>query len=204
MDIKKLREEILKQIELLPKEQKEILKEKIESMSDEELINFIKFKHQSQCFFCEVANKNIETFVVYENNFFIAFLDIYPAVFGQILIITKNHKQRFSDFTKEEIESFFEVLKNLIYCFYEIGFEGYNLLINEGKIAGQNFDHFCCYLFPRKENDGFSIEWKRREENKEELRKFSTLIREKIEKKKEKLKLKEENNEFKFLKERKP
>ncbi|MEM1577757.1 MAG: HIT family protein [Candidatus Pacearchaeota archaeon] len=199
-----IKEEILKHIELLPESERMKIKEKIESMSEEELANILQEK---SCFFCEVANKRIETFIVYENNNFLAFLDAYPAVLGQILIITRNHKQ-LSNFSKEEIEDFYDIIKILIYCFYKIGFRGYNLIINEGKVAGQNFDHFSCYLFPRRENDNFEIKWKRNEAKKEDLEKIFILMKneiDKIKKIEDKNKIEKEIDDIiKFLKERKP
>lgn len=208
MNIEELREEILKRIEFLPPEQKKIIKEKIESMSNEELMNFINQLNQTKdqiCFFCEVANKRVATFIIYENNHFLAFLDAYPAILGQTLIITKSHKQKFSDFNKEEKDSFLDILKKIIEVFYKIGFKGYNLIINEGEVAGQNLDHFSCYLFPRKEKNEFIISWKRIEAKKEDLEKLFNIMRAKIEEKEEKKELKKiEEDILKFLKERKP
>lgn len=43
------------------------------------------------CVFCDIANKKIETSVVYENNNVMAFLDYEPINEGHILLIPKKH-----------------------------------------------------------------------------------------------------------------
>ena len=216
MDVKQLREQILKQIEQLPREQAQALRQQIEAMSDEELIAFIKRKQEETkaktCFFCEVAKGSVDVIKVYENKSFIAFLDAYPAVIGHTIIISKDHKQKLQQFSNDELAALYDVIKKIINTFYTLGFSGYNLIINEGKAAGQNLEHFSIYLLPRKENDGVAFGWQKIEASKEQLEAIGKKMYELINKEKEREEQEKRQKEalrkvdeiIKFLKERKP
>lgn len=43
------------------------------------------------CIFCKIANKELPSYVVYEDERFLAILDISPVVEGHTLIIPKKH-----------------------------------------------------------------------------------------------------------------
>lgn len=43
------------------------------------------------CIFCKIANKDVESHVVYEDAIFLGFLDIYPVSKGHTLLIPKIH-----------------------------------------------------------------------------------------------------------------
>lgn len=43
------------------------------------------------CLFCKIVKKEIESYILYEDPFFIAFLDIFPRTKGHTLVIPKKH-----------------------------------------------------------------------------------------------------------------
>ncbi len=45
------------------------------------------------CIFCQIVDKKSSCYKVYENDEFLAFLDIYPRVLGHTLVIPKKHYQ---------------------------------------------------------------------------------------------------------------
>ena len=45
----------------------------------------------SDCLFCKIANKEIDSKIVYENDFVIAFNDINPVAPVHLLVIPKIH-----------------------------------------------------------------------------------------------------------------
>ncbi|MBS3092403.1 HIT domain-containing protein [Candidatus Pacearchaeota archaeon] len=113
--IKQIKNQLLKQLESWPEDQRESAKEQIEAMSDEELEQFlIKNKlirsnedsesHKSsnsreteekeaanQCTFCLLASGKIPVYKLDENKQAIAILEINPVSKGHVLIIPKNH-----------------------------------------------------------------------------------------------------------------
>ena len=46
---------------------------------------------ESQCLGCQLANNEIETYIVYENDFVTCILDIAPLNEGHMLILPKKH-----------------------------------------------------------------------------------------------------------------
>ena len=55
----------------------------------------------NNCIFCKIANGDIPSKTIYEDEDFRAILDIAPATKGHILILPKSH---FSDITKADKE----------------------------------------------------------------------------------------------------
>jgi histidine triad (HIT) family protein len=45
------------------------------------------------CIFCKIVNKEIPADIIYENDDFLAFLDIHPVSVGHTLIIPKKHRR---------------------------------------------------------------------------------------------------------------
>lgn len=45
----------------------------------------------NNCIFCKIVKKQLPSYQVYEDNNFLAFLDIYPRVEGHTLVIPKKH-----------------------------------------------------------------------------------------------------------------
>ena len=50
-----------------------------------------------------------------------------------------------------------------------LGCEGFNLVQNNGELAGQTVFHFHMHLIPRYRDDGQKIGWKPQEVTQEEL-----------------------------------
>ena len=90
------------------------------------------------CIFCKLANGEIPTATLYEDDEFRVILDQGPATEGHALILPKQH------------------FANI----YEIPDET-NLVQNNGEAAGQTVFHFHMHLIPRYEGDNAGIAaWK--------------------------------------------
>ena len=111
--IKQVKEQLFKQLESWPEEQRDSAREQIESMSDEELEQFLiknKMKktkeaagsHESssldnlkdaanQFTFCLVSSGKLQTYKIDENKQAVAILEINPVSKGHVLILPKNH-----------------------------------------------------------------------------------------------------------------
>lgn len=46
---------------------------------------------KSDCIFCKITAGEIPSYKIWENEDFVAFLDIFPGVRGQTLVIPKKH-----------------------------------------------------------------------------------------------------------------
>lgn len=69
------------------------------------------------CIFCKIVSKEIPSKIVYEDEHYLAFLDIKPLSKGHILVIPKKHYETFLDMPPEEEKNLFakvqEISKNV-------------------------------------------------------------------------------------------
>ncbi len=107
------------------------------------------------CIFCKIINKEIPAQIIFENDGYIAFLDIEPNTLGHTLVIPKKHINNFSEETPEEAADHIRIvhrvatqLKNILPS------DGFNVAINNGRAAGQLVDHVHWHIIPRYEGDG--------------------------------------------------
>ena len=131
-----------------------------------------------ECIFCKIANGEIPSATLYENEEFRVILDLGPAAKGHALIIPKAHHANLYELPDETAGHAMILAKKVITKMKEIlDCDGYNIVQNNGEAAGQTVFHFHMHLIPRKEGDHAGISWTPgtlTEEDKEEiLSKFS-------------------------------
>jgi histidine triad (HIT) family protein len=111
------------------------------------------------CIFCKLANKEIPTNIVYEDEDFIAMLDISQTTKGHTLVVPKKHAENILEMSPEDCQKAFKVVKIVTDLLNEkLSPKGFNILNNNGVAAGQTVFHFHIHIIPRYENDGVSIE----------------------------------------------
>ena len=80
-------------------------------------------------------------------------MDIAPATKGHALVLPKDHYDNIYDIDAEVLGKAVKVAQKVIkHATKVLGCEGYNLLQNNGEIAGQTVFHFHMHLIPRYEN----------------------------------------------------
>ncbi len=105
------------------------------------------------CLFCKIANKEIPSSIVYEDEEILAFKDINPVAPVHILIIPKKHLESIKDMTKEDealIGRIFTVI-NQIAKEQGVADTGYRIITNSGKDSGQEVMHLHFHLIAGKE-----------------------------------------------------
>jgi histidine triad (HIT) family protein len=131
------------------------------------------------------VNKEIETKIIYENEYVMAFLDINPAgeLSGHTLVITKKHYQNIHDVDEKDLEELIKTVKRIAIAVKNVsGADGVNILQNNEKAAGQLVPHIHFHVIPRKNGDGIWFDTKRRALRPLEQAQVSDLIREELKK----------------------
>lgn len=106
------------------------------------------------CIFCKIVKGKMKIEKIYENDNFMAFPDAHPIGEGHTLIIPKKHFETLMDLNKDIsqkcIFSIKEVTKILM---KKHKADGFNIVLNNGKSAGQVVKHVHFHLLPRKDGD---------------------------------------------------
>lgn len=113
------------------------------------------------CIFCKILAGDIPSYTVYEDDDFKVILDVGPATRGHALIIPKEHYKNLYELPEELAAKAFVLGKKLITALTPaLGADGYNLVQNNGAVAGQTVGHFHLHLIPRYEGDNAGLGWK--------------------------------------------
>ncbi len=125
------------------------------------------------CIFCKLANGDIPTATLYEDEDFRVILDVSPATKGHALIIPKEHYANLYELDDGLAAKVLVLAKKMITKLTDIlGCDGYNIVQNNGEAAGQTVFHFHLHMIPRYKNDGIGLNWKMgklTDEDREEL-----------------------------------
>jgi histidine triad (HIT) family protein len=104
----------------------------------------------TSCIFCEIADGRIPSIRIYEDADFISFLDINPLTRGHLLIITRKHYPATLDVPDAVLAKALPLAKKLARAAaMGVGAEGFNIMINNGTVAGQAVDHWHLHVIPR-------------------------------------------------------
>lgn len=131
----------------------------------------------ANCIFCKIANGEIPSKTLYEDENFRVILDLGPATKGHALILPKEHYPNLYELPEELAGEAMKVAKKEIVKMTErLGCEGFNLIQNNGDLAGQTVFHFHMHMIPRYQADGQKIGWKPMEVSQEELEEVKNQI----------------------------
>lgn len=136
-------------------------------------------KKDDNCIFCKLANGDIPTYSLYEDEDFNVIFDAGPATPGHALVIPKFHAANVFEMDDEKLGKAHVLAKKVAAVLTEV-FEadGINILQNNNPAAGQSVFHFHIHLIPRKENDQAFKAWIPGEQDKEKLEAALVRIKE--------------------------
>lgn len=102
------------------------------------------------CIFCKIISNEIPSKKVYEDDDFLAILDLSPATKGHVLVIPKEHSETLTDLSDEMLSKILIVSKKIMKAMKTVhDFTNYNVVQNNGRLAGQTVPHFHLHLIPR-------------------------------------------------------
>ena len=112
------------------------------------------------CIFCKIANGEIPSATVYEDDTFRAILDIAPAHKGHVIVLPKSHADNLFELDDEIAAKALPVVKKIAKALKAVtGCDGVNVLQNNGTAAGQSVFHLHIHIVPRFEGDGILPVW---------------------------------------------
>ena len=124
----------------------------------------------SNCIFCKIANGEIPSRTIEENDMFKVVLDVGPATKGHALILPKDHYTNLYDLPEDVTAEVYKMAKKIALRMKEkLGCDGVNIVQNNEEAAGQTVFHFHMHVIPRYKDDGQAIGWKPGQPTAEEL-----------------------------------
>jgi len=129
------------------------------------------------CIFCKIVKGEIPCAKVFEDDNVLGFLDIAPANKGHVLIVTKNHYETLLDIPDEDLNDLMLKARRIARAMSSaLGNEGFNILMNNKKVAGQLVPHAHVHVIPRFKGDGIQLNWRARKYNDKEISGFKEKI----------------------------
>lgn len=102
----------------------------------------------SNCLFCKIADKEIDSDVVYEDDHVVAFNDINPQAPHHILIIPRKHIATINDIDMTDTDvlgNLFIATKNIAKQL-DVAENGYRVVMNCNRDAGQTVFHLHLHF----------------------------------------------------------
>ena len=127
------------------------------------------------CIFCKIANGEIPSTTLYEDEDFRVILDLGPATRGHALLLPKEHYSNLFELDDAVAAKVLVTAKKVAAKMKAaLGADGFNLVQNNGEVAGQTVFHFHMHLIPRYESDDNKnvIEWNHKEFTDDEMKKI--------------------------------
>ena len=112
------------------------------------------------CIFCKLANGEIPTMSLYEDEDFNVIFDAGPATLGHALILPKDHYKNIFEIDDEVLAKAAKLAKKLAPVLMDVfGADGINILQNNNEAAGQTVFHFHIHLIPRYQGEKAMVAW---------------------------------------------
>jgi len=112
------------------------------------------------CIFCRIASGQIPALKIFEDDVLVAFLDVGPISEGHTLVMPRQHVERVHSCPPELLGQIWIRLGRIAGAVASaMGADGYNVLCNNGRAAGQVVEHLHFHIVPRRAGDGVFTQW---------------------------------------------
>lgn len=128
--------------------------------------------------FAKIVAGTIPCHRVFESAHALAFLDINPLADGHTLVIPKRAVERLDQLSADECAELARVVHAVVgMVIGATGATGYNVLQNNGRVAGQEVPYVHFHVIPRAANDGLGFRWMPQKRTAEALRALAERMR---------------------------
>ncbi len=132
---------------------------------------------KDDCIFCKIANGEIPSNTICEDDEFRVILDNGPATKGHALVLPKEHYADLFEVPEDLAGRALGMAKKAGEKMRAaLSADGLNIVQNNGECAGQTVSHFHIHVIPRYRNDGQLIGWKPGSPSAEELAEIRKAI----------------------------
>jgi histidine triad (HIT) family protein len=112
------------------------------------------------CLFCKIIAGKIPSQKIWSDENCYAFLDISPVNHGHFLVVPRQHHRDLTELSAEDAGKVATVIPLLAKALVRsTGADGFNLIVNNGAVAGQTVFHGHWHLIPRFKDDPVNWPW---------------------------------------------
>ena len=131
----------------------------------------------TKCIFCDVIDGKLPSHMIYDDDNCLAILDRYPIDNGHSLIITRQHYEKITDMSIDDVSRLFSKVPKIINAIIEAtGADAFSIAQNNGKSAKQIIPHVHIHLIPRYNATG-TLWTKRKIMSEDELKQLAEKIK---------------------------
>lgn len=120
-------------------------------------MEYIEENDSEECIFCEKPKikNDKKSYILFRGELSFVIMNIYPYTYGHIMVSPYRHISSFSKLKKDELLELVLTVQESIEILREVfKAEGFNVGINEGRIAGAGIDrHMHVHIVPRWKGD---------------------------------------------------
>jgi diadenosine tetraphosphate (Ap4A) HIT family hydrolase len=111
------------------------------------------------CVFCDIVAGSAPAIRVFEDDDYLAILDIRPFSRGHTLVIPKRHSVDLTDTPPDTVAGLARIGQRIARAARRSGLhaDGNNVVINDGKAAFQTVFHIHLHVLPRRSGDKLSF-----------------------------------------------
>jgi diadenosine tetraphosphate (Ap4A) HIT family hydrolase len=111
------------------------------------------------CVFCDIAAGKAPAIRIYEDDDYLAILDIRPFTRGHTLVFPKQHTVDLTDTPPESCAGMVNLGQRVALAARASGLhaDGNNVVINDGRAAFQSVFHIHLHVVPRRNGDKLSF-----------------------------------------------
>ena len=111
------------------------------------------------CVFCEIVAGNAPAIRIYEDDDYLAILDIRPFTRGHTLVVPKQHTADLVDTPPQTCADLVSIGRRIARAAREseLRADGNNVVINDGRAAFQSVPHIHLHVVPRRDGDKLSF-----------------------------------------------
>jgi diadenosine tetraphosphate (Ap4A) HIT family hydrolase len=111
------------------------------------------------CVFCDIVAGSAPATRIFEDDDYLAILDIRPFSRGHTLVIPKRHSVDLTDTPPDTVAGLARIGQRIARAARRSGLhaDGNNVVINDGKAAFQTVFHIHLHVLPRRSGDKLSF-----------------------------------------------
>jgi histidine triad (HIT) family protein len=119
----------------------------------------------------------LPSYMIYDDDDCLAILDKYPIDNGHSLIITRQHYEKITDMSIDDVSKLFSKVPKIINAIIKAtGADAFSIAQNNGKAAKQIIPHVHIHLIPRYNKTG-TLWTKRKIMSDDELKQLAEKIK---------------------------